>query len=131
MDRILLDNMEFYGYHGVLQSEKETGQIFRVSLEMRLDLLPAGQSDDLTQTVNYAEVYETVKQIVEKEQFDLIETLAQAISQKILAKYPVEQIRVRVDKPHAPRPGGTLAAAVEIIREKKHEHTLGLLKFGQ
>ena len=49
MDKILLNEMEFYGYHGVFQEENKLGQRFRVSVELHLDLKKSGQSDLLEQ----------------------------------------------------------------------------------
>ena len=56
-DRILLEGMVFFGRHGVLQSERELGQRFVVDLELRLELRPAGLSDDLMRTADYSSVY--------------------------------------------------------------------------
>ena len=55
--RILLRDMVFHGHHGTLQAEHELGRPSVVSAELRLDLRPAGTSDDLTKTVNYGEVH--------------------------------------------------------------------------
>lgn len=119
MDKIVLPEMEFYGYHGVLKEEKKVGQPFLISVEMYLDLFPAGVSDDLSKTVNYAEVYQEIKKIAEEKRFDLIEALAHAIGMMILEKYQVYKVKVIVDKPLAPLPGGNLAARVEIERERQ------------
>lgn len=121
MDKIVLPGMEFYGYHGVLKEEKRVGQPFIISVEMYLDLFPAGVTDDLTKTVNYAEVYQEIRKIAEEESFDLIEALAHAIGMMLLEKYKICKVKVIVDKPMAPLPGGSLAARVEIEREKKDE----------
>ena len=51
-DRILLEGMVFHGRHGTLPAERELGQPFVVDLELRLNLRPAGLSDDLEQTVD-------------------------------------------------------------------------------
>ncbi|WP_089609418.1 dihydroneopterin aldolase [Dehalobacterium formicoaceticum] len=118
MDKIILSGMEFYGYHGVLKEEKRVGQPFIIGVEMFLDLLPAGVSDDLTKTVHYGEAYLAIKKIVEEENFDLIEALAQRIGEMLLQEYPLQKVRVIVDKPLAPVPGGNLAARIEIEREK-------------
>jgi len=119
MDKIILPSMEFYGFHGVLPREKEVGQPFIIGVELFLDLKPAGISDDLAKTINYAEVFQEIKSIAEEESFHLIEALAQAIAQMLLKKYPVEKVKVTVDKPFAPLPGGHLPARVEIVRERK------------
>lgn len=117
MDKIVIKDMDFYGYHGVLPEEKMVGQPFIVSLEMAIDLNPAGVSDDLTQTVSYAEVYDVVKNIVENEKYNLLERLAHVIAEQILDRYDdIYNIKVIIDKPEAPVPGG--CPRVEILREK-------------
>lgn len=118
VDKIVLPRMDFYGYHGVLKEEKRVGQPFIIGVEMYLDLLPAGVSDDLTKTVNYAEAYRKIKGIVEEKNFDLIEALAHDIAITLLACYEINKVKVVVDKPMAPLTGGSLAARVEIEREK-------------
>jgi 7,8-dihydroneopterin aldolase/epimerase/oxygenase len=66
-DRILLEGMVFHGRHGTLPAERELGQPFVVDVELRLDLRPAGLSDDLMQTVDYGEVHRRAREIVEGE----------------------------------------------------------------
>jgi dihydroneopterin aldolase len=122
LDKIVLPDMEFYGYHGVLNEEKQVGQPFIITVEMYLDLITAGVTDDLKETVNYAEAYQEIKNIVEGRKFNLIEALAHNIGMMLLEKYKIKKVKVIVDKPLAPLPGGRMAARVEIKRKKKDEH---------
>lgn len=119
-DRILLEGMSFYGYHGTLAPERELGQRFVVDVELRVDLRPAGTTDDLTETVDYSEVYHQARQIVEGPPAGLTETVAERIAGTILEGHPrVEAVRVRVAKPHVRLGGGVLAgSAVEITRNR-------------
>ena len=66
-DRIILDHMEFYAYHGRNPEERILGQPFVVDLEVYLDLDMAGKSDDIKETVSYADLYRLVKEEMEKE----------------------------------------------------------------
>lgn len=98
-----MSRMEFYGYHGVFPEEVKLGQRFFVDLTLSLDLSAAGRSDDLERTVNYAEVYERVKAVVEGRTFRLIEALAENIASDVLHQYTnVNDVTVRVVKPHPP-----------------------------
>jgi len=119
MDRMRIQAMEFFGYHGVFPEENKLGQRFIVDLELALDLTPAAQSDDLSRTVNYADVHETVKRIVEGPPCKLIETLAHKIASEILSTYTIiHEATVAVTKPHPPldiRFGGV---TVEIRRRR-------------
>ena len=120
-DRILLSEMVFHGRHGTLPAEHELGQPFVVSVELRLDLRPAGTSDDLTKTVDYSEVHRMAREIVEGQPVQLVETLAERIAAAALDDHPtVEAVKVRVAKPHV-RLGETVLAgsAVEVLRRRE------------
>ena len=119
-DRILLSDMVFHGRHGTLPAENELGQPFVVSVELRLDLRPAGTSDDLAKTLDYGEVHRMARDIVEGPPVRLIETLAERIAAGALDDHPVvEAVKVKVAKPHV-RLGDTVLAgsAVEIVRRR-------------
>lgn len=118
MDKIVLEGMEFYGYHGARPEEKSLGQWFILDVELFLDLRPAGVSDDLARTVDYARVFETVRSIVCGPPFSLIEALAEAVAKGLLEQFPLARVKVRVKKPQAPIPGRFAWMAVEITREK-------------
>jgi dihydroneopterin aldolase len=121
MDKILLNQMEFYGYHGVFPEETKLGQRFIVDVVLELDLTEAGKTDELTKTINYGEVYETVRAIVEGSPHKLVETVAEKISEKILTNFPlVKASTIKVTKPNPPIAGHYHSVAVEISR-KNHE----------
>ncbi|WEK54309.1 MAG: dihydroneopterin aldolase [Candidatus Cohnella colombiensis] len=103
MDRMLLKKMVFFGYHGVIPEENRLGQKYAVDLDMRLNLRPAGHSDDVNDTVNYADVHTLVKQIVEGPAVKLIETLAEKIASSVLGTYTsIIEVTVSVTKPNPP-----------------------------
>ena len=120
-DRILLSEMVFHGHHGTLQAEHDLGQPFVVSVELRLDLRPAGTSDDLAKTVDYGEVHRVARDIVEGPPVRLTETLAERIAARVLDDHPsVEAVKVRVAKPHVRLDGTVLAgSAIEILRRRE------------
>ena len=117
-DRIVLRNIRLDGRHGVYEHERETPQPFEVDVELLLDLRPAGVTDDLTKTVDYARVYEIVARIVETGSFRLLEAVAEAISDEILAAFPADEVVVRVRKPAVQLGGPLDHAAVEIRRRR-------------
>ena len=120
-DRILLADMVFHGRHGTLQAENELGQPFVVSVELHLDLRPAGTSDELTKTVDYSEVHRMAREIVEGPPVHLTETLAERIAAGTLDEHPaVEAVKVRVAKPHVRLDDPVLAgSAVEVLRRRE------------
>ena len=93
-DRIILDGMRFYGYHGVNREEKAQGQPYVVDLSVDLDLRGPGGSDQLEDTVNYTRLYRAIRAIVEGESRNLIEAVAQAIADRILDEFSVEAVGV-------------------------------------
>ena len=119
MDTIRLKNMQFYGFHGVDKSEKHLGGRFEVDVEMQLSLTKSCDSDDLNDTVNYERIYKTVNACVSKDKFYLIEALASSIAKDILINYPINSIKVRVRKPHAPVKGVLDTVEVELNRSKE------------
>lgn len=120
MDKMTLTRMEYYGYHGVFEEERKLGQRFYIDLELKLDLQEAGVNDDLTRTVNYAEVHELVKKIVEGRSFKLIEALAECIASEILDTYTViDELTVKVTKPHPPFDIHFQGVTVELLRSRK------------
>lgn len=122
MDKIIMQHMGFYGFHGVLEEEKTIGQKFFVDLEMSVDLSEAGKSDQVDHTVSYADVYDDVKYFVESARYNLIEALGENICNMILAKYSqVHEVMVRIKKPEAPVRGIFDYFAVEIRRGRDSE----------
>lgn len=120
MDKIILKNLGFYGYHGVLPEENRLGQKFFLDIEMIVDLKEAGISDDVKDTVNYADVYNMVKDIVENKRFNLIEALAENIADTIIKKFSeIQEIVIKIRKPEAPVKGIYDYFGVE-IRRKNH-----------
>ena len=119
MDKIMLTGMEFIGYHGCLPEERQTGQPFIVDAVMFLSLRKAGEEDELAETVNYAQVFEKVREIVEGEPLQLIEAVAERAAAAILQEFPpVEKVEITVHKPEAPIKGLFRDAAVSIERSR-------------
>ncbi|MEJ7748497.1 MAG: dihydroneopterin aldolase [Candidatus Limnocylindrales bacterium] len=114
----MLSNMRFNGRHGYYEWEHLQSQPFEVDIELIKDLQPAGIEDDLTKTVDYGRVYEAVRQIVESTSFNLLEALAEAISQELLADFEVTEVGVRVRKPAVQLGGPLDHAAVEVWRTR-------------
>jgi len=118
MDKIILKGIQFYGYHGVSEPEREVGQKYAVDIEVFYDVEKAGKSDDLNETINYAEIFNLVVEIGTSEKFFLVETLAQKIAFAILEQFPIETVLVRVKKLTPPIAGMLEYAGVEIMRHR-------------
>lgn len=117
-----MNNLAFYGFHGVLDEEKTLGQKFFVDIELSLDLSGAGTSDRVEQTVSYADVYDDIKYFVESARYNLIEALAENICNMLLAKYPaLQETMVRIKKPEAPIRGIFDYVGIEIRRGRNEQ----------
>jgi len=110
MDKIRINNLKFFTKNGVLAEEKRLGQQVEIDLEMQLSLAEAGRTDDVTQTVNYAEVNHS---------YDLIEGLASAILDDISADYQeqLNKIIIKIRKYSVPMPGLFDNIEIEMERE--------------
>lgn len=103
---IHLKKLRFHGRHGVLPEEAVLGQPWIIDLDLVVDIAHAAATDDIDHTVNYADVYSQVRDIVTGERFDLIETLANRILSAVLSAHPlVRSATITVHKPHVPIPG--------------------------
>jgi dihydroneopterin aldolase len=100
--KISLKGMEFYAYHGAQKEEKILGQRFLVDIEYEID---SPQKDELEFTVDYTEVYNKTKNIIENFNFKLLETLANQIALKIFEDKRIKNIIVRVMKNSPPIKG--------------------------
>jgi dihydroneopterin aldolase len=123
-DRIILEGMIFYGMHGVDPAEKSLGQRFIVDVWLTRDLRRPGRTDDVNDTINYADVYRFAKNVLEGPSKDLLEALAEDLARRIAEYWPdIEEIRVRVRKPEVPIKGSVLShAAVEIVRQPRIDY---------
>lgn len=121
-DRIILEGMQLYGYHGANPEERALGQPYIVDLAVELDLSKPGASDRLEDTVSYPQLFRTVQEILEGESKNLLEATAQAIADKVLAQFPVMAVRVCLKKPRPPIRGSVIEnAAVEIYRVREEQ----------
>ena len=118
-DKVQLQGVVFYGFHGDSEAEREVGQRFVVDLEVTRDLSAAGLSDSIRDTVSYVDLYKVAREVVEGPSHRLLESLAESIAHKVLEGLDVETVTVRVKKPQAPIKGSILAhAGVEIVRQR-------------
>ena len=114
MDKIVLKNMGFFGYHGNLESENSQGQRFFVDVTILIDLTKAGQSDDLADSINYVDVYNTVERIVTGEPQKLLEKVGTLIADELWNNYKgIVGLSVTVRKPSVPIAG--MLDYVEVI----------------
>ncbi len=120
MDAILISALEFYGFHGASDEEQQVGHRYRVDIRLMLDTRPAAATDDVTDTVNYAEVAATVLRIGTTHRHRLIETLAHIMISTIFAEYSrVEGVKIVLRKMLPPLNAIVESVGVEIARSRE------------
>jgi 7,8-dihydroneopterin aldolase/epimerase/oxygenase len=108
--------LRVYAFHGVRDFERERGQAFVIDVWLACSPSAAETSDDLADAVNYSAVCDRVAELATGGPYDLLERLAAVIADALLAGYPVEWVRVRVAKPHAPVRHDVAEVAVTVER---------------
>ncbi len=109
--------LELRGFHGATERERRDGQIFVFDVELATH--DAGvRSDQLADTVDYTHVVACVRDVSDGRRFNLIEAVAAAVADELLARFPVSRVRVRVRKPQVEleAPVEHTAATVERMR---------------
>jgi dihydroneopterin aldolase len=114
---IRVEGLSVFGHHGARPYEKEAGQRLEVDLEL-LPLSDASEtSDRLTDTIDYDELYQLVREVVEGKSFHLLEALARTTADTILERFAIRRATVRIAKQNL---GWTTGgrALIEVTRER-------------
>jgi len=116
MSKILLENMEFFAYHGCFKEEQIIGNQFIVNMEIETDTQIAEMSDNLKDTVNYQEVYNTIREQVDVKSH-LVEHVGRRILDAIMEKFEgIKHLKVKVSKMHPPMGGKMKCVSLEMER---------------
>ncbi len=114
MGTILVTGLEVLGVHGVLPEEQVRAQPFGIDLELEVDLGPAGQSDDLADTIDYGAIIDATVRVVQTERFQLLERLATRIVEVCRVDERVAGVTVTVRKLRPPVPASVAHVGVRI-----------------
>lgn len=116
MSKILLENMEFFAYHGCFEEERIIGNKFFVDLEIDTDTSKAEKSDDLRDTLNYQDVYNVLKEQMQ-EKSHLLEHLGRRIIDALDRRFSnISHVKIKVSKMHPPL-GGKMRS-VSLVMER-------------
>ncbi|MBQ7823796.1 MAG: dihydroneopterin aldolase [Bacteroidaceae bacterium] len=111
---ICLDKMKFYAYHGVSEQEQKVGNNYEVTLKISAPVQAAMDSDSLSHTINYADLYELVKTEMDIPSL-LIEHVAGRIVKQLQQNYPqITSLVLKVTKMHPPISGEVESASFEV-----------------
>jgi dihydroneopterin aldolase len=118
-DQIFLTGIAGFGYHGLFDHERQNGQDFFVDVTLTVDLTAASKSDEISDTVNYAEITNLVVSHITTKPVNLIEKLAGRIADHILKDHArVLVATVTVHKPQAPVNAVLKDIAVQVTRKR-------------
>lgn len=116
MDYLLINNMQFFAYHGVYEQENKVGNNYSVDLKLGLNFEKACISDSLEDTVNYASIFDKVKTVMHIP-CKLVEHLAENICQELKAAFPeIQSIEIKVTKKNPPIPGEIESISIILSR---------------
>jgi 7,8-dihydroneopterin aldolase/epimerase/oxygenase len=119
MGKIILEDIEFFAYHGCFKEEKVIGNKFIVNLEIETDTSKSEKTDKLDDTINYQEVYNIINEIM-SESCDLLEHLGAKIIDAIMLKFTtIHEIKVKVSKLNPPMGSKMRAVSFETVRSRK------------
>lgn len=125
-DCIIIDNLTAFANHGVLPEEKTMGQKFLISLKLYMDIYPAAKNDDITKSVDYAEVCAFITEFTKKNRCRLIEAAAVSIADELLMRYTsITSVEITLKKPWAPIGLPVDQVAVNIVRSR-HRAYIGI-----
>lgn len=120
MFRIIIKDLNLFGYHGVKESEKKDGQNFCFNIEILLNKNSFLNGDSIENTLNYSEVIKLVKDINSNRRFNLLETLSQEIANRIMGmSFLIEKVSVKIEKTSPPIKENIESVGVEYILDRK------------
>jgi 7,8-dihydroneopterin aldolase/epimerase/oxygenase len=102
--KIEIRGLRIFGHHGVMEHERKNGQYFVVDAKIWIDSERAAATDDISNTVSYAEIAQLISKNVGKNPVNLLETLSQRLADEVLfAASPwATKVKITVSKPDAP-----------------------------
>jgi dihydroneopterin aldolase len=97
-DRILISRIDCVAAIGVTPEERTIRQRLSIDIELWTDAARPARQDSLKEAVDYSKVAAVVMQVCQTRSYHLIETVAENLASRILADFPVPQVRVLVRK---------------------------------
>lgn len=114
---VCIDNMRFRARHGVMPQEQDTGGTFEVSMRIGYPFAASLDTDDVNDTINYANVYELVKKEMQQPSH-LIEHVVGRITKKLFAEFPsITSVDIKLKKINPPMGADCDGVYVEIHAE--------------
>lgn len=113
MDIIFLQGLTIETVIGIYDWERDIRQTVVLDLEMAADIRKSAESNDIGHTVDYNAVSRRIIQFVEDSQFELVETLAERITQLLMEEFAIPWVRLRLNKRGAIRGATDVGILIE------------------
>jgi len=121
MDNIRIHGIKTYAYHGALDAERQLGQFFLTDVVMHLDLKDASENDDLDRTIHYGEAYQLVEDVIRGRPVNLIEHLAEKVSQSLFDRYDkIIGTEITITKMNPPIDGNYEHVSITLNRKREN-----------
>ena len=114
---IEVTGLSLFTHHGVSEAEREIGQRLVIDLRIEVGACDATVTDRVEDTVDYAEVCQTVALVAQQRSYKTLERLCTAIADRLLDDYEAESVWVRAAKPEPPIPLPVQEVSVEVVRD--------------
>lgn len=122
MSKIYLEEVKIYAYHGVLPEENTIGTYYLLNLEIHTDLWKAAASDDLHDTISYADINDIIHQEM-KIKSKLLEHVAGRIISALHRDFPqIDYLKLKITKTAPPMQGEMKGAGIELEKSFKPDH---------
>ena len=113
MDKIILTDLKIKAVIGIWEWEKRNPQIISIDLEMETDVNKASETDSIKDALDYKAVAKRIKEFVQSNQFELIETLIEKMAQLILDEFKIQWLKLTISKPFAIRGSRNVGICIE------------------
>lgn len=118
--KLFLKGLEVYAYHGLFQEENVLGQKFVFDVECRVDYKKAMLSDDMKDSISYANIAEEIVKVSKEKNYNLLEKLAGEVIKTLFSSFQeIDEISLKIDKPMAPIPYSFKGCGVNIKINRK------------
>ncbi|MCF7811376.1 dihydroneopterin aldolase [bacterium] len=116
-DKIRMNGMCFFAYHGCKEEEVEKGQYFEVDVELVGSLHKPATTDNLNDTCDFDQIYQIIADTIMNTRYNLLEALGEEICSRLLKQYPNKQVKLILRKSNPPVEGELESVEVEILRK--------------
>ena len=111
--------MSFFGHHGPWTNERKIGNHYQADVRIYLDTRKAAKNDNIRKTIDYRGIYNIAQEVIERNSYKLLETIAEKIAKKVLKEFDIMSVDVTIRKLKPSLSGVVDFVEITISRKKK------------